>query len=194
MTHCDTSAAYKVLTRALLCLSFLLFGVSGVFAQTRSLATTNVQKSQNWSSFTFQGQNTARMVTSATANTGDTFSLMLDMEPPCKTVSLRLTFKHQPTPLQSPIQRKWLILMRPDGINPRGGFVTYNGKVGDQFAIFTLNTVPEFAQLFQGMVAGQFVRTHLGNEDGKILAEMVFSLYGFTASYNRILNLCRQMR
>jgi hypothetical protein len=133
------------------------------------------------------------MVTSAAASSGDTFYLMLDMAPPCTTVNLRLSFQHQPTPLKEAVQRNWLVVMRPDGVNPIGGYVTYNGKVGDPVAIFTLNALPEFPQLFQRMVAGQFIRTHFGNQDGKILAEMVFSLHGFTASYNRISSLCRQM-
>ncbi|MCX7221979.1 MAG: hypothetical protein NTW89_03585, partial [Burkholderiales bacterium] len=65
------------------------------FAQTRTAPTNNTQQIQNWSSFTFQGQRLARMVTSSVADTGDTFYLMLDLSPPCSIVNMRLSFKHE---------------------------------------------------------------------------------------------------
>lgn len=161
-------------------------------ASSRNAPTNNVQQIQNWSSFTFQEQRFARMVTSSVADTGDTFYLMLDLSPPCSTVNMRLSFQHE-KPLTSPVTRNWLILMWPDGVRSIGGHVTYNGKVGDQVAIFTLNEMPKFPELYRRMVSGQFVHTDLGNQDGKILAAMRFSLMGFTDSYKRIDNLCRRM-
>ena len=189
---CKAVSVSMRMVHILLFVSLFFLAQNIVFAQTRSAPTNNGQKIQNWSSFTFQGQRLARMVTSSVADTGDTFYLMLDLSPPCSTVNMRLSFRHE-TPLTSPVHRNWLILMRPDGVNPIGGQVVYNGKVGDQFAIFTLNEMPKFPELYQRMVSGQSVQTHLGNQDGKILATMVFSLMGFTDSYKRIDNLCRRM-
>jgi hypothetical protein len=189
---CKAVSVSMRMVHILLFVSLFFLAQNIVFAQTRSAPTNNVQQIQNWSSFTFQGQRFARMVTSSVADTGDTFYLMLDLSPPCSTVNMRLSFQHE-KPLTSPVTRNWLILMWPDGVRSIGGHVTYNGKVGDQVAIFTLNEMPKFPELYQRMVSGQFVGTDLGNQDGKILASMRFSLMGFTDSYKRIDNLCRRM-
>lgn len=180
--------------RQLFCALVIFCAGQTCFAQINRGVITNEQKAQNWESFTLDlsGRKVARMTTASVASTGDAVTLSLDVSPPCDVIYTNLIFglskpKEDVTPV------KWLLTMRVDSQQTLFGQISYNPSIGDKFAIFTLHKLPQFPDLLQGMIIGQGIQMRADDQAGKPIATIAFSLYGFTASFNRIKSLCQQL-
>ena len=178
------------MVRILFSLMLILAGASAV-AQVRPGAITNEQRIQNWSSFVLSNTK-ARMTTSSVTRGGASITLALEMSQPCTSIYMRLIFD-LPKPRESAGTLVWLITMRVDYQQPIFGNIAYEASTGDKFAIFTMNSLPEFPQLLRGMIDGQSILMRADTQDGKLIDTVAFPLFGFTASYNRIRSLCQQL-
>lgn len=164
------------------------------FAQTITGGISSEQQSQNWSSFILDlsGNKEARMTTSSTASTGDRVTLAIQMQPPCNELKMTLIFGLS-KPRQVAGTLTWLLTMRVDNQQPLFGSVKSISSIGDKFAIFTLDTLPQFPDLLHGMIIGQGIQMRADEQNGSVIGTIGFSLYGFTASFNRIKTLCQQL-
>jgi len=180
--------------RQIFCAILIFCAGQTCFAQIDRGVITNKQQAQYWNSFTLDlaGSKVARMTTAAVASTGDAVTLSLDLSPPCTGIDMNLIFG-LPRPKEDATIVKWLLTMRVDSQQTLFGQITYNATVGDKLAIFTLNKLPQFPDLLEGMIIGQGIQMRADDLAGKPIASVAFSLYGFTASFNRIKSLCQQL-
>lgn len=180
--------------KQIFCALVIFFVGQTCFAQIDRGVIANQQQAQNWKSFTLDlsGSKTARMTTAAVASTGDSVTLSLDLSPPCKGIDMNLIFGLS-KPREDAAAVKWLLTMRVDSQQTLFGQITYDATIGDKFAIFTLNKLPQFPDLLEGMIIGQGIQMRADDPTGKPIASIAFSLYGFTASFNRIKSLCQQL-
>jgi hypothetical protein len=172
----------------------IFFAGQTSFAQTNRSVITDEQKAQNWESFVLNhpGRKVARMTTSSIANTGDRVTLSVDLSPPCDMIYTNLIFG-LPKPKEDVTPVKWLLTMRVDSQQTLFGQISYIPAIGDKIAVFTLHKLPQWPDLLQGMIIGQGIQMRADDQAGKQIASIAFSLYGFTASYNRIKSLCQQL-
>lgn len=179
--------------RRLFCALLTVSACHSSLAQVIPGSIANEKQIQNWSSFSLDvsGERYARMTTTSTANTGDRVTLAIQMQPPCDQLSMRLIFGLSAARTRAETM-KWLLTMRVDSQQTLFGEITYNASVGDKFAMFTLNTLPQFPDLLQGMIVGQGIQMRADDQAGKAIATIGFSLYGFTASFNRMKSMCQQ--
>lgn len=178
------------MVRIVLSLLLILLGQSAV-AQIRPGVITNEQRVQNWSSFVLSNRS-ARMTTSSVTKTGTSVTLALEMSQPCTSLDMKLIFGLN-SPRESAGTLRWLITMRVDYQQPVFGNIDYVASAGDKTAIFTLNKLREFPELLRGMIDGQSILMRADTQDGKLIDSVAFPLFGFTASYNRMRNLCQQL-
>lgn len=180
--------------RQIFCALVIFCAGQTCFAQTNRSVITDEEKAQNWESFVLNrsARKVARMTTSSIANTGERITLSLDLSPPCDRIYTNLIFGLS-KPKEDVIPVKWLLTMRVDSQQTLFGQISYTPAIGDKIAVFTLHTLPQWPDLLQGMIIGQGIQMRADDQAGKQIATIAFSLYGFTASYNRIKSLCQQL-
>jgi hypothetical protein len=180
---------FKMIKAFLAVVAFLAW--NSAFAQIKPGEIKSEQIAQDWSSFILSNTS-ARMTTSSKTRTGTPVTLALQMSPPCDGIFMRIIFR-LPRARDDAGRLTWLLTMRVDNQRPLFGQISYNASIGDTFAIFTLDKLPQFPELLQGMIIGQGVQMRADELSGKEIDTVGFSLYGFTASYNRMKNLCQQL-
>ncbi len=155
---------------------------------------TNEQIVKSWSSFILDisGEKSARMSTFSKSRSGEGVTLAINMFPPCTGLSMRFIYTLN-KPIVESLQFKYLLTMRVDSNQPLFGEIVYDASPGDKMALFTLNTLPQFPDILSNMITGQKIYMRVDDMSGKAIDTISFSLYGFTAGYNRMDKLCSQI-